>query len=80
MASASAEEKESIVTIVHWIGMLLPTCFYPQSKMVGLEMLLKIAQNLPFEVRIKDILPYVIKVIESKNQAKVYNKAIEVVV
>lgn len=43
MASASAEEKESIVTIVHWIGMLLPTCFYPQSKMVGLEMLLKIA-------------------------------------
>jgi len=80
MSSATEEDKQSIVTIVHWIGMLMPTCFYPQTKLVGLEMLLRIAQNQSFEVRIKEILPYVIKVIENKNQSKVQIKAIEVLV
>jgi len=52
---------ESALIVVHWIGQLYNQSFYPQTGMVTLEMLEKIAKHLPFEIRLARILPYAAK-------------------
>lgn len=42
-----------------WLGKLFPSAFYPQSKLVALEMIQMIAEHLPFQVRLNLILPLV---------------------
>jgi hypothetical protein len=56
----SHEDKESIIVAVHWIGAFLTSCYYPQSRLCGLEMLLKMAIESNIEVRLQFILPYVL--------------------
>ena len=54
--------------IVHWIGQLYTSCFYPQMRIVALEMLQKISIYLPFETRLGQVLPYIAKVFLSVSQ------------
>lgn len=45
-------DKDAILVVIHWIGVFLPSCYYPQSRLCGLEMLLKMALESPLEVRL----------------------------
>ena len=56
--------KESALIVINWIGQLYTSCFYPQQRIVALEMLQKISAFLPFENRIGQVLPYVAKIFD----------------
>ena len=58
------EKRDSALMVVHWIGQLYTTCFYPQMRIVALEMLQKISVYLPFETRLGQVLPYVAKIFD----------------
>jgi hypothetical protein len=45
-------DREAIMVAAHWIGTMLPSCYYPQSKLCALEMLLKIALESSFDSRL----------------------------
>ena len=74
---------ESALIVVHWIGQLYNQSFYPQTKIVALEMLEKIAKHLPFEIRLAQILPYVAKSFDqnerNQSQSRVKVKALQVI-
>ena len=57
--------RDSAMVIIHWIGQLYSSCFYPQMRIVALEMLQKISVFLPFEMRLGQVLPYVAKIFDS---------------
>lgn len=42
--------RDSALVAVHWIGQLYTTCFYPQMRVVALEMLHKFSLFLPFDM------------------------------
>ena len=44
--------KESALIVVHWIGQVYASCFFPQMRIVALEMLEKISSYLSFETRL----------------------------
>jgi len=73
------ESKESAIVLIHWIGVFIGTCFFPQTRRCALEMLLQIAKASSLEVRLQYVLPYVLKMFDDK-QPKVQAKAIEVAV
>jgi len=56
--------RDSALVIIHWIGQLYTSCFYPQSRIVALEMLQKISVYLPFETRLGHVLPYIAKIFD----------------
>ena len=73
--------RDSAMVIIHWIGQLYSSCFYPQMRIVALEMLQKISVFLPFEMRLGQVLPYVAKIFDStqsENNSRVKVKALEV--
>ena len=52
-------EKDSLLIVVLWLGHMLQSCFYPQSKLVALEMINRMSKFLPFQVRLNLVLPLV---------------------
>ena len=46
------DDKEAILVTVHWIGAFIGTCYYPQSKCCGLEMLYKMAVESTIDIRL----------------------------
>eukprot|EP00347_Sterkiella_histriomuscorum_P000291 403376447 len=73
------EDKDSIIVAVHLIGTLITSCFYPQSRICGLEMLYKMARESSIDIRLQYILPYVLQMFDDEN-SKVKAKGIEVAV
>jgi len=59
--------RDSALMVVHWIGQLYTTCFFPQMRIVALEMLQKISVFLPFEMRIGMVLPYIARVYDTEH-------------
>ena len=59
------ELRDSALMVIHWIGQLYPTCFYPSMRIVALEMLQKLSVYLPFEARLGQVLPYVAKIFDT---------------
>jgi hypothetical protein len=76
------QDRDSIIVVVHWIGAAIDTCFFPSSRRCALELLLVIGKQLPIDLRLQYILPYVLNAFEDKlnTQSKVLAKAIEVAV
>ena len=54
------DDKDAILVAVHWIGVFITTCYYPQSRCCGLEMLEKMAIESSMDTRLQFILPYVL--------------------
>jgi hypothetical protein len=44
----NGDDKESLLIVALWLCKLFSSAFYPQSKLVALEMILKILPCLPF--------------------------------
>lgn len=66
---------------VHWIGTMLQSCYYPQSRLCGLEMLFKMAQESSIDIRLQYILPYIQELFEdtcSKVRAKALYVAVHI--
>lgn len=57
--------RDSALVIIHMIGQHYTSCFYPQMRIVALEMIQKISVYLPFETRLGIVLPYVAKIFDS---------------
>ena len=72
-------DAESIGVVTHWLGTFLPTCFFPQSRRLALELFKVIGEHSSLELRLQRILPYVLAAFDDK-QPKVQAKAIEVAV
>ena len=82
--------RDSALIVVHWIGQLYTSCFFPQMRIVALEMIQKIAACLPFETRLGQVLPYVARIFDAgqvesnpnwgsqQTQSRVRVKALEV--
>ena len=66
LGQVGTSEKESAIILIHWIGTLINTCFFPQTRRCALEMLLVIGKASSFETRLQFILPYVLKMFEDK--------------
>jgi hypothetical protein len=75
----TSDDKEAILVAVHWIGVFMTSCLYPQSKRLALEMLLKIGQASSMEVRLQFVLPYVLQMFDDES-SKVKAKAVHVAV
>lgn len=56
---ATEQDSESLLLVALWLGKLFTSSFYPQSKLVALEMIQKISQHLPFQLRLNLVLPLV---------------------
>jgi hypothetical protein len=79
------QDKESASIIIQQIGTFIETCYFPQTKRCALEMLLLIGRESTLEIRLQQILPFVLKIFETgddkpRQQSKVIAKAIEVAV
>ena len=65
-------EKDSLLIVVLWLGHMLQSCFYPQSRLVALEMIHRMSKYLRFQDRLNLVLPLVqlplVEVVD--NQAK----------
>lgn len=72
-------DKESILILIHWIGVFMGTCYYPQSRRCALEMLLVIGAASSLQIRLQYVLPYIFKMFDDR-QSKVQAKAIEAAV
>jgi hypothetical protein len=46
------EDREAILVAVHWVGVFMTSCLYPQSKLQALEMLLKMGQASSIDYRL----------------------------
>lgn len=55
----TSQDSESLLLVALWLGKLFTSSFYPQSKLVAFEMIQKISQHLPFQVRLNLVLPLV---------------------
>ena len=64
------EEVNSAMIVINWIGQLFNQSFYPQTKIIALEMIGKLARRLPFQVRLHQALPYIAKVFTSQSKGK----------
>ena len=69
-------DKDTFLVVALWLGKLFSSSFYPQSKLVALEMLDTISQYIPFQTRLNYILPLVRNSItsmdlEGVNQARI---------
>ena len=53
------EAKDAAVVIVQWMGTLYTSCFDTQSKMIALEIILKISLLMPFDFRLNQALPWI---------------------
>jgi hypothetical protein len=42
------KDQDALLIVALWLGKLLTSAFYPQSKLVALEMIEVIAQYIPF--------------------------------
>jgi hypothetical protein len=73
------DDRDAIIVVVNWLGTFLPTCYYPQSRCCGLEILYKIALECSLDVRLQFILPYVLQYFKDEN-SRVKAKAVEVAV
>ena len=46
--SVTDQDKESLLLVALWLCKLFTSSFFPQSKLVALELVQKISQHLPF--------------------------------
>jgi len=67
------------VVAVHWVGSLIGSCFYPQTRTCALEMLYKMALESSIDIRLQFVLPYVLQAFDD-DCSRVKAKAIEVAV
>lgn len=72
-------DKDSVLILIHWIGVFMSTCYYPQSRRCALEMLLVIGAASSLQMRLQYVLPYIFKMFDDR-QSKVQAKAIEAAV
>jgi len=59
-------DRDSGLMVIHWIGQIYTTCFYPQMRIVALEMLQKIAVHLPFDMILGQVLPYIARIYDTE--------------
>lgn len=72
-------DRDSVLILIHWIGVFMSTCYYPQSRRCALEMLLVIGAASSLQIRLQYVLPYIFKMFDDR-QSKVQAKAIEAAV
>lgn len=53
--------------VATWILNFIKTSFYPQTKIIALEMIHKISVNLPLTMRVKMILPYLSNILTEEH-------------
>jgi len=73
------DANDSAIVLVIMIGTLLPSCRYPDSKILALEMLKSIGKQIREEYRLQYIVPYCISCFND-SMSKVKLAAIESIV